>query len=240
MMLTDRADEIAEIKADAEESDDMPDPYKSGRERGILTKGDRNYLIGGPDESLSTAGEQQRRFELRKRAINSIVDFTILMDQLEDRDRIKIQEETDPTDAVAFLLGPYVREIADAPKDSPKASGATRDFYANYLADRLEAAINRAFEVEVGDGWDVDIEITDIEAPDQGSPSPEEIETLIQVGGIEPEEIREMYDQGSITLRQLTQLTRNGRLFAKDDLTDEAYRELLEKTPDFLDDDSDD
>lgn len=58
------------------------------RKRGILTPADRRYLRG--DEELTEGSEYNTRRRIRERVRNSILDFAILYDHLDESDRSKI------------------------------------------------------------------------------------------------------------------------------------------------------
>ena len=58
------------------------------RKRGILTPADRRYLRG--DEELTEGSEYNTRRRIRERVRNSILDFAILYDHLDESDLSKI------------------------------------------------------------------------------------------------------------------------------------------------------
>lgn len=70
------------------------------RERGILTKKDRELLIDSSngqnsDDTLDSPNAQtirNRRYQIRKRVVNSIKDFEVLSRCWEDRDRKRVFE----------------------------------------------------------------------------------------------------------------------------------------------------
>jgi hypothetical protein len=214
-------------------SDDARDP---DRPRGMLTQGDRKHILPSGD-SGDIEPPRQRRYEMRKRVKNAVLDLTFMLEYLNDRDRQQIQE-ADPTDPLAFFMQRNIREILNAPVSAKKASTPTRDFYTQYFETVLAGGISRSIETEAPHmEFDVNVSL-DISIKETAAPTPAEIETQIQSGEIAPEEIREFYDEGHLSLRALTQLTRNGRLFAKDELTDEAYQALLDEPVPILEDEN--
>ncbi len=68
--------------------DDTPDSlaYSTDRERGILTPSDREFLVGQKTD-YTDHSKKQKRNRIRRRLRNAILDFTILFEHLEDRDR---------------------------------------------------------------------------------------------------------------------------------------------------------
>lgn len=55
------------------------------RPRGFLTKGDKEFLRGASSKEMTKNTWNQRRFQIRRRARNAIIDF-ILLNNLPDRD----------------------------------------------------------------------------------------------------------------------------------------------------------
>lgn len=230
-------DSTEAVKVETEEREGMPNEraFDPDRPRGALTYTDRMQLLEGPPDDLSTKARQQRRYRIRTRAKNSVLDYTLLL-ELDKPDRETIQE-IDPTDALAFLMQRYARDIIEAPETKSRASEADKKFYRKYFETALAGSIERSFETEDPDGvYDVNVKI-ETSRSERPVPTAAEIEDRIQAGTIDPERIRDYYDQGALTLSELTQLTRDGRLLALDELTDDAYEALLEETPDFLDED---
>jgi len=65
------------------------------RDKGILTKRDRRFLLGELDEELSDNAKNVRRYEIRNRLENVIHDFQLLAKYLEYED---IRQVFDPVD----------------------------------------------------------------------------------------------------------------------------------------------
>ena len=63
------------------------------RDRGVLSKTDRQYLRGETDYSPKV--ERNRRTEIRKRIKNGIKDFSVISEKLEERDRKQVFDESD-------------------------------------------------------------------------------------------------------------------------------------------------
>ncbi|WP_224270973.1 hypothetical protein [Haloprofundus salinisoli] len=94
---------------DAETHDSLA--YSADRGRGILTPSDREYLLGRKTD-YTEHSKKQKRNRIRRRLRNAILDFTILFEHLEDRDRETVFNPDDDardaytqgiTDMLAFL-----------------------------------------------------------------------------------------------------------------------------------------
>jgi succinate dehydrogenase flavin-adding protein (antitoxin of CptAB toxin-antitoxin module) len=67
--------------------DDVPElTVSADRSRGILTPSDREFLLGRKTD-YTEHSRKQKRNRIRQRVRNAILDFTILFDYLEERDR---------------------------------------------------------------------------------------------------------------------------------------------------------
>ena len=73
--------------------DDVEDLVE--RDRGILTEHDRRYLLGEFEGELSENAEYQKRYQIRQRIRNAIIDFQIISGGLDARDVNHLFEEFD-------------------------------------------------------------------------------------------------------------------------------------------------
>lgn len=80
--------------------------YDPDRERGILTPSDREFLLGRKTD-YTEHSKKQKRNRIRRRIRNAILDFTIIFEHLDDRDRETV---FDPEDAEREA---YTRGITD-------------------------------------------------------------------------------------------------------------------------------
>ncbi|WP_255192200.1 hypothetical protein [Natronobeatus ordinarius] len=90
---------------DDDETEDLL-AYDPDRERGILTPSDREFLLGRKTD-YTEHSKKQKRNRIRRRIRNAILDFTIIFEHLDDRDRETV---FDPEDAEREA---YTRGITD-------------------------------------------------------------------------------------------------------------------------------
>ncbi|ADJ14152.1 hypothetical protein [Halalkalicoccus jeotgali] len=93
-------------------SESAVDPaFDPDRDRGVLTPSDREFLLGRKTD-YTDHSKKQKRNRIRRRVRNAILDFTILFEYLDERDRETVfdpeNEECDAytrgiTDTLAFL-----------------------------------------------------------------------------------------------------------------------------------------
>lgn len=80
--------------------------YDPDRDRGILTPSDREFLLGRKTD-YTDHSKKQKRNRIRRRIRNAILDFTIVFEHLDDRDRETVFDpEDEERDA-------YTRGIVD-------------------------------------------------------------------------------------------------------------------------------
>ncbi len=95
--------------------DDVPESLQpaadSDRPRGILTPSDRDFLLGRKTD-YTDHSKKQKRNRIRRRVRNAVLDFSILFECLEERDRETVFDPDDQdrdaytqgiTDMLAFL-----------------------------------------------------------------------------------------------------------------------------------------
>ncbi|MFC6954992.1 hypothetical protein [Halorubellus litoreus] len=83
--------------------DDPALTYSADRGRGILTPSDREYLLGRKTD-YTEHSKKQKRNRIRRRLRNAILDFTILFECLEERDRETVFNPN-ATDREAYTQG---------------------------------------------------------------------------------------------------------------------------------------
>lgn len=89
-------------------ADGSPDSlaFSADRGRGILTPSDREFLLGRKTD-YTEHSKKQKRNRIRRRLRNSLLDFTILFEHLEDRDRETVFNPEDED------RGDYTKGIID-------------------------------------------------------------------------------------------------------------------------------
>lgn len=184
---------------------------------GFLTNKDREYLQNGPPDDINDYSEKRRR--IRQRTRSAFRDFSLVFEELPDKDRKMIFEEvsnpygfdhligknregrdliTDLSNLIAFIcMGiadhTRVREIPD--------KGHRFDWFEGVLREGFEKAYSRLGYVL---GY-VDFEITSADAERMAEekryvkslarsgtvPASDKVKALIDSGEIDPENLRE-------------------------------------------------
>lgn len=177
----------------------------TSRKNAMLTTEDRRWLTGEKTYEGEHAKQQryQRRKDIRERVYNSLLDFTILFEHLEEAEREKLFERaraegfddrelrTGTRDALAFVL--YSAGVTDLmqPRTEPSIPTAKR-----LLDDALYRA-GREDDVLV-ENVDLDIEATrvsiaglldDLEAGTDVSPT--ELRVLMESDTVDTAEVQE-------------------------------------------------
>ncbi|QHS16381.1 hypothetical protein [Halopenitus persicus] len=88
-------------------SEDVPESLETAadadRPRGILTPSDRDFLLGRKTD-YTEHSKKQKRNRIRRRVRNAVIDFSILFEHLEQRDRETVFDPKDE-DRAAFTQG---------------------------------------------------------------------------------------------------------------------------------------
>jgi hypothetical protein len=92
-------------------ADDEPLTTAPERGRGVLTQSDREFLLGRKSD-YTEQSRRQKRSRIRERVRNAVLDFSILFEHLDERDREMVFDPDDDhreaytrgiTDVLAFL-----------------------------------------------------------------------------------------------------------------------------------------
>ncbi|WP_136603240.1 hypothetical protein [Salinigranum halophilum] len=161
--------------------------FSADRERGILTPSDREFLLGRKTD-YTEHSKKQKRNRIRRRLRNAILDFTILFEHLEDRDRETVFNPDDEnreaytrgiTDMLAFLhLGtmgyhtPFKHMLA---KGVNKAE--------QELADSEYRMVNVEFNVDPVGQIDVDAVVDKLDAGAFDDLTDEELRAFVRLLG---------------------------------------------------------
>ena len=169
------------------------------RPRGILTPSDRDFLLGRKTD-YTEHSKKQKRNRIRRRVRNAVLDFSILYECLEDRDRRTVFDPDDAdrdaytrgiTDMLAFLhLGTmgYVTPFKDMLSEGVAKS-------EQRLAGSDYRMVTVEFNVEPVGRIDVDEVIAKIEADEFERITDEELRAFVRLlsmsGELSPEDARE-------------------------------------------------
>ncbi|WP_435365685.1 hypothetical protein [Haloarchaeobius sp. DYHT-AS-18] len=159
--------------------------YSADRGRGILTPSDREFLLGRKTD-YTDHSKKQKRNRIRRRLRNAILDFTILFECLEERDRETVfnpdAEDREAytrgiTDMLAFLhlgtMGYYT------PFKDMLAEGVNKA--EQELAGSDYRMVTVDFNVEPVGQIDVDAVIDKLEDGDYEQVSDEELQAFVRL-----------------------------------------------------------
>lgn len=175
-----------------------------GRKNAMLTTEDRRWLTGEKEYTGDHAKQQryQRRRDIRERVRNSVLDFTILFDDLEEQERERIFDsitsgdepdrelEDGVRDGLAFLL--YVVGITDLMDSGTGPNGAT--VAEEMLADAVVRAGSK-------DGFLVEEVRLEVEATERSAD--EVIEKVESDEAISPKELQYLLENEMIDMDAL-------------------------------------
>ena len=169
------------------------------RPRGILTPSDRDFLLGRKTD-YTEHSKKQKRNRIRRRVRNAVLDFSILYECLEDRDRKTVFDPDDEdrdaytrgiTDILGFLhLGTmgYVTPFKDMLSEGV-AKSEQRLAGSDYRMVRVE------FNVDPVGQIDVDEMIEKIEADEFERITDEELRAFVRLLSMSdefaPDDVRE-------------------------------------------------
>ena len=169
------------------------------RPRGILTPSDRDFLLGRKTD-YTEHSKKQKRNRIRRRVRNAILDFSILYECLEDRDRKTVFDPDDEnrdaytrgiTDMLAFLhLGTmgYVTPFKDMLSEGVSKS-------EQRLAGSDYRMVQVEFNVDPVGQIDVDEVIAKIEADEFERITDEELRAFVRLLSMSeefaPDDVRE-------------------------------------------------
>ena len=169
------------------------------RPRGILTPSDRDFLLGRKTD-YTEHSKKQKRNRIRRRVRNAVLDFSILYECLEDRDRKTVFDPDDEnrdaytrgiTDMLAFLhLGTmgYVTPFKDMLSEGVSKS-------EQRLAGSDYRMVQVEFNVDPVGQIDVDEVIAKIEADEFERITDEELRAFVRLLSMSeefaPDDVRE-------------------------------------------------
>ncbi|WP_408957438.1 hypothetical protein [Natrinema sp. 74] len=183
--------------------DDVPESLQTAadadRPRGILTPSDRDFLLGRKTD-YTDHSKKQKRNRIRRRVRNAILDFSILFEYMEERDRETVfdpdAEDRDAytqgiTDMLAFLhLGTMGYHTPFKDMLSEGVGKAEQR-----LAGSNYRMVNVEFNVEPVGQIDVDEVVEKLENGEFAQLTDEELRAFVRLltmsDGFSPEEARE-------------------------------------------------
>lgn len=112
------------------------------RDRGILTKRDRQFLRGDLDDELSDNDRYQKRYQIRQRIRNAMLDFHVIYRALSRRDISMLWDETD----YWISRSQAKRRRGDAPPypELPPLAWCWRDWIALFVYAQITTGIPEA------------------------------------------------------------------------------------------------
>jgi hypothetical protein len=200
--------------------DDVPESLRTAadadRPRGILTPSDRDFLLGRKTD-YTDHSKKQKRNRIRRRVRNAILDFSILFEYLEERDRETVFDPDDEdrdaytqgiTDMLAFLhLGTMGYHTPFKDMLSEGVGKAEQR-----LAGSNYRMVNVEFNVEPVGQIDVDEVVDKLENEEFAQLTDEELRAFVRLltmsDGFSPEatreDIKDRVDEFSEKLAQST------------------------------------
>ena len=157
------------------------------RDRGVLTQSDREFLLGRKS-GYTEQSRRQKRSRIRRRVRNALLDFTILFEHLDERDREMVFDPDDDhqeaytrgiTDVLGFLhLGtmgyytPFKHMLAEGVNHAEQA-----------LAGSDYRLVNVEFNVDPVGRIDVDEVVDKLEAERFAELTDEELQAFVRLLG---------------------------------------------------------
>jgi glycerophosphoryl diester phosphodiesterase len=171
-------------------------PEEVDRSRGILSPRDRRYLLGEADVSSSSQEERNIRAAIRDRLANAILDFSLLFQHMEDRDRRqvfdKLMGERPPSNA-DFVIMP--RGVVHAIALFYLEHRSTEEFESTIL-DALDQVAHRKGEFR-------DIEVTIESEPE---PDVDQLKCQLEDNELTLRDIGQYYQEGRISFESFLRL----------------------------------
>lgn len=169
---------------------DRLDAYDADRPRGILTRRERRYLIGKSDIEEPSQDERGVRQAIREHLRHVLLDFQIIMSELEGRDRNQLIPDDDFEKAPPLRGGltsmvSFAYQLED---HTEEAFEETTEHAVEWAEQERgwQATADSTLTVDRGERLDKLSEIARTEGI--GNVSPRDRAALIMTGKIDPEE----------------------------------------------------
>lgn len=118
-------------------------PDDTGRDRGILTEADREFLLGEKDD-LQPQSKREARQRIRNRLENAILDLSLLSRALEDDDREMVADPVFPDSSegnlrLTHVCSLFYHMIVDTSGDTERSI----ERFENSLGNSIESSLKR-------------------------------------------------------------------------------------------------
>jgi len=180
-----------DVESNVDEDTGRPEFSRVDRERAILTKSDRQFLLG--EKELSENAERNARYRIRKRAVNGILDVAFLNYFLREDDTAQIFENED----VQSNLTPYLTFMYKGLQLSSESDQEGIDRFS----DLLDSAIKTTERNKNGKLSEVTFKVS------REDPNPEELFDKIISGNATMAELTVFMDVGNTS--KLAERVRN-------------------------------
>jgi hypothetical protein len=180
-------------------------PRYKDRPEALLTKDQREYLLGVSDIEPKTARERSMRQNIRRRVADGILDFTILLEHLEDRDRDEIFNDE------VHAIDDRDEDLGGVPMGQVPSSGTDMIGFVFQQIDseygfenKVEGAIERALYTA---GYDAKI---DVDITVELTESLDSIRDRLEEQGVDAvshSELRTLLDAGELSEKEHAKLT---------------------------------
>lgn len=172
----------------------------------LLTRKQREYLLGMSDIEPKSAEERAIRNRLRKRLYNTLLDLEVLNGELEGRDLEKVFEEPDLFNSIGHIFALFFDGVARASVHNHPSEGYERpsdsvlEMYAGFVESGItNLYVQRGFDVEdisVSIELELGTNVGDIKNKELNSLSLDERILLFQSGDISREEFEKSLSDG--------------------------------------------
>lgn len=170
------------------------------RDRGILTPRDREFLLTELAEELNANAVTQKRYQIRQRTRNALLDFYVL--------------QSLPNDEIDLIFDDYTGEFDDGATPSPFDLGVRfnldfllRGLGINEFCDLTEEVLRHAMQMR-----EVDERV-----------HPHLVEATVEVNRLTPEDVRQRQEDGeNLTEQEEAFLRRYGSLEFTDETLDSS------------------
>lgn len=178
------------------------------RPRGILSKADRQYLRGKKSYS-SEQSERDARYRIRERIKNSILDFTLLINHLDDRDREQIfaSSKPDVLSEETELNEQHLTNVVEGAMFLHGIEDAITFFYLGLgdIHQSFEPVLEKSVEnAEKKKGMDVEHVLVEIEIQERNPDLTDLIERFESGEAVTEEELKQLIHSNEINLDPTT------------------------------------